>query len=915
MMKGEGMKKLVTLLGCMLFISQVLAQDSVDVTFRYNISGSPAGLTVPGQFNGWNNGAWPMTFRGGTLWTRDARLAVGGAPSPIPGAFQYKFYYTGASPWPNDPLNHHVNASDNDNTFIIVKNPTIYHFLPNHRAGTVTTTQPTISAYIFPKVGTTFDTSGLALTIDGTLINGIGASYDFSVKQMSYTVPAALSNGSHTVILRAGTTLDTVNFIVQVGGPTLAVIPAYAKHGVTLPSATSNDSTTFRLRVGGTTFVAVRVAPLGQPVAGASPMLLRKNPTTDDWWLNVALPAGTYEYQFQTASGSLFNDPWGKWNGTYGTRFTIGPAGLTADDYVWRSTGYQRPPMNKLVLYEMNLAEFVGGYLGLPSGQIGTFRQFANMMGYFGSLGINAIELMPVNDYGLIGRSGFSWGYDLSHHFALEPAYGTPADFKALVDSAHARGIAIVLDVVFNHVNDPGPLWTMQPDVATNPYIKLCSDLRYNEDQLCFFRDMDHWTPETQEYIYNVLKMWIDEYRIDGFRYDYTQGIGWNINEPTKGILGWANRIDQDYQGRVYQIAEHLPESPALIYYSGINGGWHDSFRDEVFKDVIPSQRPPLVNFQNLVIDLGAYGGNDIPSNPSSYADRTGPVNATVTHDEQSLIFEMTTWQGVSLADAIKRDKTYATFIFASLGIPMLWEGMEHSEARGWATDGDKLRYRPVQFSLRNEQRGQEHYAWYRALIRQRKYNPALYNGAFIRLSRFDAQKTLFWGFQDAATNARFVAVTNLTNTDQTFNGVQWIGSGTFYNILDQSTITASGGFVSTITVPAWGTLCYSSIPDSVLLDVKAKDEEIPTEFGLSQNYPNPFNPSTKISFGIKESGFTTLKVYDILGREVVTLVNTQLTAGNYGVDFSGKGLSSGIYFYRLTSGTFGEMKKMVLTK
>ncbi len=246
MMKGEGMKKLVTLLGCMLFISQVLAQDSVDVTFRYNISGSPAGLTVPGQFNGWNNGAWPMTFRGGTLWTRDARLAVGGAPSPIPGAFQYKFYYTGASPWPNDPLNHHVNASDNDNTFIIVKNPTIYHFLPNHRAGTVTTTQPTISAYIFPKVGTTFDTSGLALTIDGTLINGIGASYDFSVKQMSYTVPAALSNGSHTVILRAGTTLDTVNFIVQVGGPTLAVIPAYAKHGVTLPSATSNDSTTFR---------------------------------------------------------------------------------------------------------------------------------------------------------------------------------------------------------------------------------------------------------------------------------------------------------------------------------------------------------------------------------------------------------------------------------------------------------------------------------------------------------------------------------------------------------------------------------------------------------------------------------------------------------------------------------------------
>ena len=906
---------------CTVLARQAFAQDSVDVTFRYNVQGFPTGLTVPGQFNGWNNTAWPMTYQGGTLWIRDARLAIGGAPSPIPGAYQYKFYYQGASPWPNDPLNHHVNPSDNDNSFIIMKDPTIYHFLPNQRTGTVNTNHPTITAYILPKVGTTFDTSQLALTIDGTTVTGIGTSYNFAAKQMSYTVANPMANGSHTVNLRAGATLDTVSFIVQVGGPILAALPSYAKHGVTLPSAASNDSTTFRLRVGGTNFVAVRVAPLGQPVAGTTPVLMRKNPTTDDWWINVSLPAGTYEYQYQTGSGSLINDPWGRWNGTYGTRFTIGPEGLTADNYVWRSNNYQRPPLNKLVVYEMNVAEFVGGYYGLPSGQVGTFTQLAGLMGYFDSLGINAIEILPINDYGLIGRSGFSWGYDISHHFALEPAYGTPRDFKVLVDSAHARGIAVIVDVVYNHINDPGPLWQMQPDVATSPYVKLCTDLRFNEDQLCFFRDMDHWTDETQEYVYNSLKMWIDEYRVDGFRYDYTQGVGWNINEPTKGILGWANRIEQEYQGRVYQIAEHLPESPALIYYSGITSGWHDSFHDEVFDEARFRNRT-LERIENLVLDLGAYPGNDFPSTPSTYGSRVEPVNATVNHDEQSLIYEMITFQGVTLPEALLRDKLYATFMFASLGIPMLWEGMEFSEARGWQNDNQKLSYRPVQFSLRGTPRGQEHYAWYKALIRQRKRNPALFQGALIRLFRYESQKTLVWGFQDVSTNSRFVAVANLSGLQQTVSTVPWVGSGTYYNILDQSTLTVSGGVVPSMTIPAYTAVCYSSIPDSILNDVKPTNSETPTEFALSQNFPNPFNPTTEIRFQIAEVrgqksavSHVTLKVYDVLGREVRTLVNEELQSGSHRRTFDASGLASGVYFYRLNSGSFSEMKKMVLTK
>lgn len=88
-----------------------------------------------------------------------------------------------------------------------------------------------------------------------------------------------------------------------------------------------------------------------------------------------------------------------------------------------------------------------------------------------------------------------------------------------------------------------------------------------------------------------------------------------------------------------------------------------------------------------------------------------------------------------------------------------------------------------------------------------------------------------------------------------------------------------------------------------------------PDEFSLSQNYPNPFNPNTKIKFTIKEKGLVNSKVYDILGREISTLVNDVKSQGLYDVDFNAAGLSSGIYFYSLQSGSNVESKKMILIK
>lgn len=97
--------------------------------------------------------------------------------------------------------------------------------------------------------------------------------------------------------------------------------------------------------------------------------------------------------------------------------------------------------------------------------------------------------------------------------------------------------------------------------------------------------------------------------------------------------------------------------------------------------------------------------------------------------------------------------------------------------------------------------------------------------------------------------------------------------------------------------------------------DVSKDEYQIPSEFGLEQNYPNPFNPSTLIQFYVAEKGLVTLKVYDVLGKEVATLVNEELETGSYKSTFNGNGVTSGIYFYRLDAGKFSSVRKMLLVK
>jgi hypothetical protein len=111
-----------------------------------------------------------------------------------------------------------------------------------------------------------------------------------------------------------------------------------------------------------------------------------------------------------------------------------------------------------------------------------------------------------------------------------------------------------------------------------------------------------------------------------------------------------------------------------------------------------------------------------------------------------------------------------------------------------------------------------------------------------------------------------------------------------------------------------WMAVDYLAVPRSVVTSVE-NPPSMPVNFSLAQNYPNPFNPTTNIKYSLMHSGLVKLIVYDILGRQIATLVNERQNAGTYDVPFNASALTSGVYFYRITAGSFSQTRKMVVLK
>ena len=281
------------------------------------------------------------------------------------------------------------------------------------------------------------------------------------------------------------------------------------------------------------------------------------------WWITLDGFDADKEYRFQyrlgnnSGSDTYVSDPYteivyDQWNDQYiagvpafpeGAKQLVSAFQINKPEYAWKHKDFKVEDKNDLVIYEMLFRDFT------TSQDIeGAMAQ----LDYIENLGVNAIELMPVQEF----DGNLSWGYNPNHWFALDKYYGTREEYKDFIDECHARGIAVIIDVVYNHATGSHPWAKMWWDGANNctaennPWFNVVAKHEFN-----VYHDMNHENAMVKEHVKRSLEHLLTEYDVDGFRFDLTKGFTQN---NTLGDVGAWGRYDQSRVDILKGYADHI---------------------------------------------------------------------------------------------------------------------------------------------------------------------------------------------------------------------------------------------------------------------------------------------------------------------------------------------------------------------
>jgi 1,4-alpha-glucan branching enzyme len=389
-----------------------------------------------------------------------------------------------------------------------------------------------------------------------------------------------------------------------------------------------------------------------------------------------------HEYQFvMLSSGNTLwrNDPHArKLTSSNGKSIIVNP-----DQFDWQHDMVM-PNWNELVIYEMHTGTFGvvdGG--GFP----GNFVGIQAHLDHLESLGINAIELLPVNEF----AGDQSWGYNPGHIFAVESYYGGPDQLKQLIDACHERGIAVLIDVVFNHLgpddlgcwkfdgwseNDGGGIYFYNDERANTPW----GDTRPNFS-----------TDEVRQFLRDAVMQWMDEFHVDGLRVDGTRWIEWTDVGNNPDGWSWMQWINDDvdalYPDKLI-AAEDMSDNHWITKPTDEDGAGFDTQWDPWFvhpiREVVEGTDDDWRNMWDVKNSI------DFAYNDASFQR----VIYTESHDEvangRSRVPEAI-WPGNPDSWYSKKRSTLAAgVVFTSPGIPMIFQGQEFLED-GWFTDTEPL--------------------------------------------------------------------------------------------------------------------------------------------------------------------------------------------------------------------------------
>ena len=955
------------------------AQASFPVTFRFlpDLS-SPAispvvrafapGTMPPGTMNDWGpntNGTIAptapslMAFDAATNEYRYTETLTAGVD------YFYKVHYhttntPAGSPgyggmWISDPLNPRT-VGNNADSGILVTDPLAFQ-LAREQDGT--SQIRAVSAGLYGSAAIT----AVAYTLNGTTFTDGMSFYDPATRLFRKTLASPLAPGAQFGITATDALGRTATASVGLVPPTVvdAPVPAGVRDGITVSGSTA----TLVLRAPGKAYVYA-VGDFSNWETRPEYVMKRDNtdPRGTRWWTTVPLtpsPQGT-RFQYLVDGVERISDPYAALVLDQGSdpfvpavTFPNLPAYPTQTQQLVSVIpfpsaptpavpGYVRPAPEDLVVYEMLVRDWVSRH---------DFQTIADSLQYLKTLGITAIELMPVSEF----DGNETWGYNPNHYFAVDKYYGPPAALKALIAEAHRLGMAVILDVVYNHQTGQSPFVRLynQGDFGAptpdNPWVNPSARHPFN-----VFNDNNHESALTQYWLDAANRWWLEEYRVDGFRYDLSKGFAQtcaggvpctdaNFSAYNQGRINILTRMADaiwtvDPQAIV--ILEHFADAseervlanhrrgegrPGMTLWSNMNTAYAEA----------------AMGYLNSSTDFGrAYP-------PFNQYPLSGQMTYMESHDEQWLQFKVRAYGACAnapgggatcasnpgpyntraVATALERQALAAAFFLTVPGPKMLWQFGELGYGGGpgeclvngsgtgecpagtpgrvsnkpirWdyysavppSANGSGVAVTPTSPAERDQRRAL--YTSFSNLL-------GLRNGYDVFRTPSNVQMNVGAGVVDRTIRLEkdglvVVVVGNFGLTERTSTPPLAAGS-TWYDMIGAGTV--AGGSTVTLGPGQWRVYANRDLGVPVAGEAPTTPQ---TRFALDVVFPNPTAARATVRYTLAEAADARLDAYDVLGRRVATLAEGAQAAGPHEATFDAAALPAGIYVLRLTAG------------
>lgn len=572
--------------------------------------------------------------------------------------------------------------------------------------------------------------------------------------------------------------------------------------------------------------------------------------------------------------------------------------------YAWGDSAWTTPALEDMVIYQLHVGTFAGrndpvGATATPA----TYLDVAARVSHLVDLGVNAVMLNPVTEF----EGDLSAGYNPQTAWAPEWKYGTPDQLKQMIDTLHRNGIAVLLDVVWNHLSNSF-LWNYD---GTQTYFDSVAV------ETPWGSQADFDKAAVRDYYANSALLWLEEYHVDGFRMDAT---GYMDIAP-QAAAGWAlmQRLNDEKNrkfGERVTIAEQLPDDDAVTRPTSSGGAgfdcqYHDAFVDNVRQEIFDAATgdPEMWRVRDAINGGGTYlSGRKVlhyvelhdEAWPSSGGQRLPKsIDTTPPHDDLYARGRVKLAQGLTLL---------------APGVPAFLMGGEWLEDTDFGTDAANK----IDWSKQTTYASL--YAFFQDAIRLRRAWPAFRADAPWQVFHLDDTGNVI-GFRRTDTSGTpFVVIANFGNADRWNYLVGLPAAGDWEEILNSqdaayggngvgntgaiaTQATAYDGYAQSafITVPQMGLLVLAP---SVVVSVPGGDAA-PAGLRLAPARPNPARGAVRVTFELPVAAHARLELYDVRGRLVRTLVDGARPAGEHvarwdGRDGSGAPAAAGVYFVRL---------------